>query len=91
MGNVIESIYSDNEVVIPLADVQHIEKLKKNGEPTGICIITNHTKWNFEHDVWENAIYISKGQDEIFLKAWSNYRYELEKDTLVDQDEIIIE
>lgn len=93
MGQVSESIFSDGNLTIPLADVQHIEAQiynagtydKPNFEPNGAFVITKHTKWNFENDCWENAIYLAKGeQEKRFRKAWCDYRHELEKDTLMD-------
>lgn len=79
MGNVTESIFSNGDVVIPMADIQHIEKLQNNGKPNGIWIITKHTNWNYERDMWDNPIFISNfnKKDESFLRAWSDYRSEL--------------
>jgi hypothetical protein len=44
----------------------------------GVLIITDKTKWNFEHDTWENAIYVSNcdGEADEFIQAWRYYRYE---------------
>lgn len=91
-GKVTESIFSNERITIPLADVQNVEKQYwdsdggengwKKGDLKGGVAITKHTKWNFEHDCWENAIWL--GADELgdFLKAWCRYRGELESDTL---------
>ena len=89
MGKVSESIFSNGDAVIPMADVQHIEKQSLSGEPNGIMVITKHTKWNFKNDCWENGIYISKidKKDEKFLSAWCYYRSELESETLMDLTE----
>jgi hypothetical protein len=83
-----ESIFSDKNVIIPMADVQHIERhfynynsadgTVKKGDICGCFIITKHTKWNFENDTWENAIYLSKECMDSFMKAWCYYRYEYE-------------
>ena len=87
-GEVTESIFDGIEHIIPLADVQHIERywsIKDKHDKincSGIIIITKHTTWNFEHDRWENGIYLGKKEAENFLKVWSYYRYELEKQTL---------
>jgi len=78
---VTESIYNGSEVIIALADVQHIEKHPKNSIP-GIFVITSHTKWNFDRDLWENAIWISEPEATQFRSAWCRYRSELEADTL---------
>jgi hypothetical protein len=79
MGNVTESIFSGDTLTIPLADVQHIEKVQY-----GLMIITKHTKWNFEHDTWENAIFLADRIKDDFIRAWCNYRHELEKETHKD-------
>lgn len=83
MHTVSESIYSDANVIVAMADVQHIEKHDKNSIP-GIFVITSHTKWNFDRDLWENAIWISEPEARKFRRAWCDYRAELEADTLMD-------
>ena len=82
MSKVSESIYSGS-VIVPMADVQHIEKWDKHTVP-GIMVITSHTKWNFERDIWENAIWISEPEAVQFRRAWCTYRSELEADTPMD-------
>ena len=81
-GCVTESIYSGS-VVVALADVQHCELHPKNSVP-GIHVITSHTKYNFEHDCWENPIWINEPEATQFRAAWCRYRSELEADTLTD-------
>lgn len=90
MGNVTESIFSGKSVVIPMSDVQHIEKHwyssdlpKDDSTLRGYQVITKHTKWNFEHDTWENAIYMPLEEGKRLIAAWCTYRHELEKDTLM--------
>lgn len=70
-----ETIFNGRYVVIPMADVQNIVK-----QENGILVITDKTKWNFEHDFWENPIHISDydNQAEKFMKAWCNYRAEID-------------
>ena len=75
---ITESIFSGTSRVIPMADVQHIEK---QGNPlAGILVVTDKTKWNFAEDQWENAIWISNSDKEAeqFIKAWCDYRCEAE-------------
>lgn len=80
MGKVSESIFSDGNVIIPMADVQHAEyKKDEDGLLIGGCVITKHTKWDFENDYWANNIWLTNKQMKSFLKAWCYYRYELEK------------
>ena len=87
MGKVTESIFDGKTVIIPMADVQHIQKI--NG---GISIITKHTTWNYKAIGWENDIFISNkdGEDKQFLKAWCKYRSEIESldkpDSLSDEE-----
>ena len=81
-AKVTESIYSDDTVIVPMADVQHLEKQLLSGEPNGLFVITKNTKWNFENDIWENPIYIGERNADKFNKAWCTYRHELEYDTL---------
>lgn len=84
MGNVTESIYSGQNVIVPLADVQHIEKHNRNGVSDGIMVVTCHTRWDHEHDVWANGIWIGEPEATAFRSAWCRYRSELEADTLAD-------
>lgn len=82
-----ETIYSDGDVVIPMADVQHIEKKHhscdlvngtKRGDLMGVQVIMKSTRWNMEHDVWDNAIWIGRGKAEGFIKDWCYFRYEID-------------
>jgi len=86
-----ESIFSSKSLLIPMADVQHIEKQyhscdlvngTKKGELMGLLIITKHTRWDMDADTWANNIWISKDDAESFLQAYCFYRHELEIDTL---------
>ena len=69
-----ESIFSGKTTVIPMADVQHIEK-----HPNGGCkVITKHTRWDMEADTWANNIWLDTEEAVEFKKAWCLYRGELE-------------
>ncbi len=79
----LKSIFSDKNLVIPLADVQHVEKKyhttdltngTKKGDLLGALVITKHTRWDFEHDTWANNIWLSAEQVNPFLAAWVVYR-----------------
>ena len=83
MNKVSESIYTSSSIVVPMAEVQHVEKLKRsdgNGGmvPNGLFLITRFTRWSQEMDMWENPIVIPPDESEEFLKAWCFYRNELE-------------
>lgn len=80
MHNVTESIYSDKNVIVPLADVQHIE----TGNKLGLVVVTKHTRWDNEGGGWANSIWIDGAEAVAFKAAWCRYRSELEADTLAD-------
>ena len=90
-NQVSETIFSGKTLTLSLADVQHYEKkysdgrsanknFPKKGELEYIVVVTKHTKWNFEHDIWENALCITNYDEykeaDKFIKAWCDYRYE---------------
>jgi hypothetical protein len=80
MNTVTESIYSGKGVIVPLADVQHIE----THNPAGLIVVTKHTRWDRESDGWANSIWIDGAEATAFKAAWCHYRSELEADTLAD-------
>ena len=84
VARVTESIFHTKHITIPLADVQHVEHFNYGDNEAGryVMVITKHTKYNFEHDTWENAICVT--DHEKFLAAWCRYRHELEFNTLAD-------
>lgn len=81
-----KSIFSGITTIIPMADVQHIERCWFSVKPDnrtrenydGINIITKHTRWDMVADTWSNSIYLPKDEAKEFLNAWSTYRHELE-------------
>jgi hypothetical protein len=80
MGKVTESIYNGKGVIVPLADVQHIDLSNAHG----LIVITKHTRWDFKQDFWANNIWIDGSEAEAFKAAWCRYRSELEGETLAD-------
>jgi hypothetical protein len=87
MAKVSESIFSGTSTIIPMADVQHIEKIYhdmdipigvKKGDILRYIVITKHTMWDVENDCWANAIYLMPEEAKSFMKEWCVYRYELE-------------
>lgn len=80
---VSESIFSGQTVIVPFADVQHIERHPQNSIP-GIKVITKHTRWDSDAGDWANSIWISEPEAVQFRRAWCAYRSELEADTLSD-------
>ncbi|MCK1479291.1 hypothetical protein IVB27_32275 [Bradyrhizobium sp. 197] len=80
MNTATESIYSGVSVIVPLADVQHIE----THNPLGLIVVTKHTRWDKDGDFWANSIWIDGAEATAFKAAWCRYRSELEADTLMN-------
>jgi len=90
MNKVSESIWSSKDVVIPMAEVGHIEKIYhksgsvdgkiKKGDLSGILVIMKHTAWDMVADTWNGGVWISNidSKAQQFLKDWCFYRYEVE-------------
>ena len=72
-SHVSESIFSGKTTIIPMADVQHIEK-----HELGIKVITRHTRWDMEADTWANNIWLGEEEGKSFRQAWCHYRAEFE-------------
>ena len=83
-GHVTESMWSSDTLLIPLADVQHIEKNYVCGQPCGLAVVTKHTRWDKDPDYWANSIFVPESDREDFVRAWCVYRHELEFNTLKD-------
>jgi len=86
--SISESIFSGKTHIIPLADVQHVEKEVWGGTETfgqttcvgrernRYTVITNHT---IKKDgKWINPIILPHFEGAQFMKSWCRYRYELE-------------
>ncbi len=75
------SIFNGLHYIIPLADIQHIERVwypsdeectRKNYQ--GLLIVTKHTTWDIKMDAYANPIYIAAGKEaDDFLQAWYLY------------------
>jgi hypothetical protein len=88
MGEVTESVFDGKSTIIPMANVQHVEKRYSKDGDLQLWIITDKTKWDFENDDWANPIFINnykatnnrKESKEAtkFLKAWCQYLFEVE-------------
>lgn len=81
MGQVTESIFSGKRIVIPMAEVSHIENYKSKA----IRIIFKHSSSSNEGGGLEPVAYLIEDEAEGFLKAWCQYRHELEKETLIPE------
>ena len=84
MGNVTESIFDSESVVIPMAEVTLIEKDKRPGFEDAISIVFKGSTWSIELDYWNNVAYLRHEEAKSFLRAWCQYRHELEQDALAD-------
>ena len=84
MGTVTESIFSGKTVIIPMAEVQHVERDQRKNFEDGISVIFKSTRWSSEMDVWDNSAFLRHEEAKSFLKAWCTYRSELEAGTLMD-------
>ena len=79
-----ESIFSNGSVIIPMADVSHIQKHNVyNGISLQIEIVMDKSKYNIETDTYENTIWLidrDEGAKEAssFIDAWCYYRHELD-------------
>lgn len=83
MGKATESIYDGKRCIVPLAEVQHVEKVKRGpypGEtglqPNGLHVITRMTMSSGTSNEWLNPIYIEEDEAAVFLLAWCRYRSE---------------
>lgn len=84
MGKVSESIFSCKTCVVPMAEVQHITKDQREKFKGSIEVIFKTTTWNDTDNCYNNSLYLRKDEAESFLRAWCDYRSELESDTLMD-------
>lgn len=79
----ILSIWEDDVSVIPLAEVQHLEKqwLKNPaGEktPNGLFVITSYTRWDATMDQWANPAFVSNENAAAFIYQFKKYREDVE-------------
>jgi len=74
-----ESIWSNKKIIIPMAEVSHIEILNDDKEINNrIFIYFKHSKSNCETQMLEPFIYLENENGLNFKKDWCNYRSELE-------------
>ena len=46
---------------------------------SGLRIILKSSRWNFEHDCWDNNAYLTEDEKQRFLDEWSSYILTLEE------------
>lgn len=75
-NKISEAIWANNEVLIPMAEVSHLEY-----EALGGFVIFKHSKKNSESKLlnkYEPSVFLSKNDFKSFQKAYCYYRYELD-------------
>lgn len=80
---ITESIYDNGKVIIPMAEISHIERDQRESYKGGVTIIFKHSKWD-DTSEWVPAIFILPKEAPDFLKSWCIYRSEIEG---IKQDE----
>lgn len=87
MGKVSESIWSNAGVVIPMAEVSHIDKYPDTQiHSHRIFIYFKHSKANPENEgELEPYSYLHEKTGSVgFIRDWCTYRAELESETIAD-------
>lgn len=90
----MNSIYTGRTVIIPMADIQHCERLFRSArvaikegpqppQPNGLRVVTSKTTYNQSGGHWENTAYILEDEREQFLEAWHAYRERVETPMVV--------
>lgn len=85
----MNTVFNGKDVIIPMADIVGMEKkVDSAGRETlvGLNVIMNKTKWNFDHDCWENSIWVSncEGQADLFLKEFLEFRERVDGDLILN-------
>lgn len=85
-GKVTESIWSNKNYVIAMAEVSHIVGLPEKYEylKCPIHIVFKYSKWNNDTQDFEPNVYLSNEESVSFKKDWCIYRSELESHTLIN-------
>jgi len=74
MNKVSESIWSNEDLTIPMVEVSFIESVTH-----GIQIVMKHSKWQDEYQHWSPMIVISNEEEaKEFIRDWCFYRHEIE-------------
>ena len=73
MSGISETIFKTKNVLIPMADVQHIEY-----RPNGAMIIMKSTHYNATIDEWNNPVWICPEELKLFEKAYCLYRHQID-------------
>lgn len=83
MGKVSESIWSNGNVIIPMAEVSHIAVYGPTADASDrIGVFLKHSKWSAEAHKCGPMILLRNESAISFKKDWCTYRSELESETL---------
>jgi hypothetical protein len=88
-GKASETIFDGETVIIPMADVHHIEKDLRPDYKGAIFVIMNGTKWSKEMDDWENPIYLLKKYAYKFLSSYCYYRHEIDEPREIQPEKLL--
>lgn len=75
-SKVSESIFDDGKIIIPFAEVSHIERHQRNNTTNAINVIFKHSRWANDERGFEPNVPLLHGEE--FLKSWCRYRHEVE-------------
>lgn len=84
MSAVTESIFSNDKFIIPMAEVQHIEKDLRTKYQGCITIVFKSTTYSEAEGCYNNIAYLGKDEAKDFIAAWCRYRHELEGDSIAN-------
>lgn len=65
----MKTIWEGAGIVLGFSDVQHVETYNENG----LLVITRHTRWDREADMWANNVWICAEERDRFLAEWQQY------------------
>lgn len=74
--DISESIFDNGKVIIPFAEVSHIERPQINNTTNAINVIFKHSRWVNDERGFEPNVFIQSGDE--FIKCWCFYRREVE-------------
>lgn len=77
-NKISESIWSNGNVVIPMAEVSYCIRTAVGTGHEGLQVVMKHSKWNQEVQEFDPNVFMSKNEGDKFLDDWCFYRHEIE-------------
>jgi hypothetical protein len=77
-NKVSESIWDNGKVIIPMAEVSHIERDQRKNWEGGVNVVFKHSKWNTEGEFYDPTVFLPKEDAQQFISDWCYYRKEVE-------------